>query len=157
MGRYDAADWDDEQEGTQDDRSESTPMRELRAADRAKAKRIKELETELSGLKSASRERSVKDVLSARGLNPKIAAFIPQDIDPTEEAISGWVDEFGDVFGIQPKESAPSAVPEDDVAALRQMDRAMESSQIPSGAAASREKILQVGSREELDALIGRA
>ncbi len=74
---------------------------QLRKVNRTLEKRAKELEQELAGLKTQTRQRTVKDVLQAKGLNPKIAAFIPQDIDSSEEAITTWVNEYGDVFGIQ--------------------------------------------------------
>lgn len=152
MGRYDTTEWD-EDDTEQDVASDSNPMRELRAADRAKAKRIRELEAEMAELRGQSRTRAVKDVLAARGLNPKIAGLIPQDIDPTEEGISKWVDEFGDVFGVQQQESAPSAVAEDDIASLRQMD-AVVTQRVPGGADAMSSRIANAQSREELDRII---
>jgi len=74
-------------------------VKQLRKVNRTLEKRAKELEQELKGLQSQTRQRTVKDVLQAKGINPKIAAFIPQDIDTSEEAINGWLNEYGDVFG----------------------------------------------------------
>jgi len=95
---------DDEDEDTTTD-----VVGQLRKVNRTLEKRAKELEQELAGLKTQTRQRTVKDVLQAKGLNPKIAAFIPQDIDTSEEAINNWVNEYGDVFGIQaPTEEKPA-------------------------------------------------
>ncbi len=75
-------------------------VKQLRKVNRTLEKRAKELEQELKGLQSQTRQRTVKDVLQAKGINPKIAAFIPQDIDTSEDAINGWLSEYGDVFGV---------------------------------------------------------
>ena len=82
---------------------------QLRKVNRTLEKRAKELEQELAGLKTQTRQRTVKDVLQAKGLNPKIAALIPQDIEPSDEALMKWVEDYGDVFGIQtPTEEKPA-------------------------------------------------
>jgi len=43
---------------------------QLRKVNRTLEKRAKELEQELAGLKTQTRQRTVKDVLQAKGLNP---------------------------------------------------------------------------------------
>ena len=77
-------------------------VKQLRKVNRTLEKRLKELEQEANNLKTQTRQRTVKDVLTAKGINPKVATFIPQDIDVTEEAGSAWLAEYGDVFGVQP-------------------------------------------------------
>lgn len=74
-------------------------VKELRKANKAKDKQLRDLQDQLASIQKQARERSVKDVLTSRGLNPKIAAFIPADLDPSEDAISKWVDDYADVFG----------------------------------------------------------
>jgi len=61
----------------EDDDTTTDVVGQLRKVNRSLEKRAKELEQELSGLKSQTRQRTVKDVLQAKGLNPKIAALIP--------------------------------------------------------------------------------
>ena len=95
--QYDENYWDENEDDL--DTRDTKQFRELRKADRAKAARIKELEDRLTSMSKQVRDRAVKDVLSSRGLNPKIAAFIPSDIETSEDAIAKWVDEYGDVFG----------------------------------------------------------
>lgn len=104
----------DEDDDTVDTR-DSKQFRELRKADRAKAARIKELEERLTAMTSQVRTRTVKDVLESRGLNPKIAAFIPADLETTEDAIGKWVDEYGDVFGAPAPQAAPAAEAQQDI------------------------------------------
>lgn len=154
MGMYDTTEWDDEHdEQDEGGNPNSSAMRQLRAADKAKAKRIKELEEQLSSLSKSSRERSIKDVLDGRGLNPKIATFIPPDIEPTEDAVSKWLDEYGELFGAAPQQQA-SAVPPDQIAALRQMDAIMAQTSSPAGADEVRSRIANAESPEELDRII---
>ena len=98
-------------------------LQNLRKADRAKSKRIKELETELDGLRSFQRQSVVSSVLNERGVNPKIATFIPSDIANDSESIGQWLDEHGEVFGVQPQKQR-SMVDQENLNALRQIDAA---------------------------------
>ena len=50
----------------------------------------------------------MKDVLTAKGINPKVAAFVPQDLDASEEAVTNWLNEYGDVFGVKSDEESES-------------------------------------------------
>lgn len=95
MSDYD--DWDAE---TEDAHGDSGDIPELRKAYRKLQKQNKELVDQLSGMQKQVRERSVKDVLAAKGLPPKIAAFIPESANTSEE-VEAWITEYGDVFGVQ--------------------------------------------------------
>ena len=70
---------------------------QVRRAHKAAVKRLKELESELQGYRTESRKRTVADVLTTRGYNPKIAELIPGDITNEAEVVS-WLDEKADVF-----------------------------------------------------------
>jgi predicted RNase H-like nuclease (RuvC/YqgF family) len=135
----------------EDDDTTTDVVSQLRKVNRSLEKRAKELEQELNGLKTQTRQRTVKDVLQAKGLNPKIAAFIPQDIDTSEEAINNWVNEYGDVFGIQtqsdekPAEKSPEA-------RINNMVATGTSPDIDEDAFA---KIASAKSKEDLDILLG--
>jgi len=76
-------------------------VKQLRRVNKTLEKRLKELEVESTTLKNQTRQRTVKDVLTSKGINPKVAAFIPQDLDISEEAVSNWLNEYGDVFGVK--------------------------------------------------------
>jgi len=91
----------DEDDFLDEDNEPQDVVKQLRKVNRTLEKRLKELETEANTLKNQTRQRTVKDVLTAKGINPKVAAFIPQDIEITEEAVTAWLDEHGDVFGVQ--------------------------------------------------------
>ena len=77
-------------------------LSQVRKAHKAATKRLKELEQELQGFRSESRKRSVQDVLTSRGFNPKLADLIPQEIS-NEEEIGAWLDDRADLF--QPKQA----------------------------------------------------
>ena len=79
MSNYDYEDDDDFD--TND--SSNDLVKQLRKASKQKDKELNELKAQFESLNKAQRERAIKDALAARGVNGKIAAFIPQDIDPT--------------------------------------------------------------------------
>lgn len=70
---------------------------QVRRAHKAAVKRLKELESELQTYRVESRKRTVADVLTSRGYNPKIAELIPGDVTSEAEVVS-WLDEKADVF-----------------------------------------------------------
>jgi hypothetical protein len=74
-------------------------VKKLRAKIDEMSKFAKELEKENSSLKAGERKRNVATVLESKGYNPKISAFIPSDLDPTEDNLIEWLTEYGDVFG----------------------------------------------------------
>jgi hypothetical protein len=93
-------------------------IKQLRKAQRAAEKRAKELESELFGLRSERRESVIKNVLEEKGLSPKIARFIPSDLEPTADALTLWIEENGDVFGLPSQQQTSTP----DLATLRQID-----------------------------------
>jgi len=58
----------------------------------------KALASEASVLKGSVRSRSVKDVLTSKGLNEAIAKFIPETVT-SEDEVTAWVEENGALFG----------------------------------------------------------
>ena len=137
-----------------EDDVQDTGITQLRKVNRALEKRAKELEQELASLKTQTRQRTVKEVLQAKGLNPKIAAFIPQDIDASEEAINQWVSEYGDVFGA-PVPAQEEAKPAADVSAHARINNVVASGQPPTVDEDAMAKVLGAKTREDLDALLG--
>ena len=81
-----------------------------------KAKKV--FEEELGQYKSQLRERSVAEVLQSKGVNPKVAKFLPSDVDG-DEAIGAWLEENADLFGV-----APPSVPAVSEEARSEMSRA---------------------------------
>ena len=137
-----------------EDDVQDTGITQLRKVNRALEKRAKELEQELASLKTQTRQRTVKEVLQAKGLNPKIAAFVPQDIEASEEAINQWVSEYGDVFGA-PVQAQEEAKPAADVSAHARINNVVATGQPPSVDEDAMAKVLGAKTREDLDALLG--
>ena len=144
---------DDDDDYTQD--SSNDLVKQLRKAQKQKDKENQELRAQLESLSKGQRERAIKDVLASRGVNSKIASFIPQDIDPTEESLSKWLDDYADVFGFE--SSQTQATPNVDpaqAAAYKRMTNTADSGASPEHNADIMQKLLNANSREELDEVI---
>jgi hypothetical protein len=130
-------------------------VKQLRKTAKQKDKELAELKAQYESLAKANRERAIKDALASRGVNSKIAAFIPQDIDPTEESVSKWLENYSDVFGVQTQanQATPNVDPKQ-AAAYQRMTNAVEQGATPEFQAEIHRKLLNAQSREELDEII---
>jgi hypothetical protein len=130
-------------------------VKQLRKATKAKDKELAELKAQYESLAKANRERAIKDALASRGVNSKIATFIPQDIDPTEESVSKWLEDYADVFGYetQANQATPNVDPKQ-AAAYQRMTNAVEQGVTPEFQAQIHQKLMNANSREELDEII---
>lgn len=143
--------WDDD-DADEMDPPDNTAIRELRKANSAKEKRIRELEEQIQTLSASTRQRAIAEALQTRGLNPKVAALVPSTVDPTEEALGAWIDEYSEVFGL-PAGGGSASADEPTLAQMRQMDSAFDRS-LPGGAQSVASRIAAASTKEELDALI---
>ena len=150
--------WDEEDEDDQDTNDftgdGSDLLKKLRKAKRADEKRIKELTEQLEGLSKSQRERTVKDVLEKRGVNPKAIRLILKDIDDVnEESVNNWLEDNGDLFGLNVSPEAPA---ENDIdrAALRQQDVVTQGALSPNRADDYLMKLNNAESAEEIIAMI---
>jgi hypothetical protein len=130
-------------------------VKQLRKANKQKEKELAELKTQFESISKSNRERAIKDALASRGVNSKIAAFIPQDIDPTEESVSKWLEDYADVFGYetQSNQATPNVDPKQ-AAAYQRMTNAVEQGITPEFQADVHRKLMNANSREELDEII---
>ena len=151
MSNFDYEDEDDD--STQDLSQNNDLVKQLRKANKQKEKELAELKAQFDGLSKAQRERAIKDVLEARGVNKKVASFIPSDIDPTEESLSKWLTEYGDVFGIT-AEPTQDVVDPAQAAAYKKMNSAVDNGLTPDSSDDMLRKILNTNSKEELDEVI---
>lgn len=152
MSNYEYEDEDDDITTTD---SGNDLVKQLRKAAKQKDKELAELKAQFENLNKAQRERAVKDALESRGVNSKIAKFIPADIDPTEESLSKWLDENGDVFGFQATQTNNQpAVDPADIAAYKRMNQATEQGLTPDSSEDLLNKILATQTPEELDQLL---
>lgn len=132
---------------------QTSGLQNLRKADRAKSKRIKELETELESLRSFQRQSVVSSVLNERGVNPKIATFIPSDIADDPESIGRWLDENGEIFGVQSQVQQP-IVDQQNLSTLREIDSVIGSALSPDDVNDLFSRLNNAQSAEELMEMI---
>ena len=150
MSNYDYEDDDDFTEDTSNDL-----VKQLRKASKQKDKELQELRSQFETLSKGQRERAIKDALAARGVNSKIASFIPQDIDPTEESVSKWLEDYADVFGIETSQTqATPNVNPNDAAAYKRMTNSADSGVSPEHNGDIMQKLMNANSKEELDEVI---
>ena len=76
-------------------------VKKLRKQIDALQKQVKERDEILAEYTTLSHEASIGEILEGFGLNPRIAAFIPEDIEADEDAVAEWLNEYGDAFGIE--------------------------------------------------------
>ena len=151
MSNYD---YEDEDDITQDE-SPNDLVKQLRKASKQKDKELAELRSQFESLNKSQRERAIKDALASRGVNSKIASFIPQDIDPTEESVSKWLEDYADVFGIEASQTqATPNVNPNDAAAYKRMTNSADSGVSPEHNGDIMQKLMNANSREELDEVI---
>jgi hypothetical protein len=151
MSNYD---YEDDDDFTMDDSSNDL-VKQLRKAAKQKDKELQELKSQFESLNKSQRERAIKDALASRGVNSKIASFIPQDIDPTEESVSKWLEDYADVFGIETgqTQATPNVNP-NDAAAYKRMTNSADSGVSPEHNGDIMQRLMNANSKEELDEVI---
>jgi hypothetical protein len=150
MSNYD---YEDDDDFTTD--ASSDLVKQLRKAAKQKDKELQELRSQFESLSKAQRERAIKDTLASRGVNQKIAAFIPQDIDPTEESVSKWLSEYADVFGVDaPAETQKANVDPAQAQAYQRLTQAADSGFTPDRGAEIMSRLMNANSADELDEII---
>ena len=143
---------DDDEDFTQESGNNDL-VKQLRKAAKQKDKELAELRAQFEGVSKAQRERNIKDVLESRGVNSKIAKFIPSDLDPTEESLSKWLDDNGDVFGFA-TESNQTVVDPAQAAAYKRMNSVTEQGLTPDASDDIMRRLMSANSKEELDEVI---
>jgi len=103
--------WDEEEEETGQQQDGSTLRKQLEAM----AKKAKAAEDKAAKLEREVAASKLSDVLSAKGLSPKLSKFILQsDVDPSDEkAVAAWLEDNEDLFG--KPEPKTEAKPKDEV------------------------------------------
>ena len=151
MSNYD---YEDDDDFTMEDSSNDL-VKQLRKASKQKDKELNELKAQFESLNKSQRERAIKDALASRGVNSKIASFIPQDIDPTEESVSKWLEDYADVFGIETgqTQATPNINP-NDAAAYKRMTNSADSGTSPEHNGDIMQRLMNANSKEELDEVI---
>ena len=149
MSNYDYEDDDD------DFTMESNDLvKQLRKQLKQRDKELNEFKSQFENLSKAQRERAIKDALESRGVNGKVAKFIPQDLDPTEESLSKWLEDNADVFGFQVEDKQQPVVDPAQAAAYKKMNNAVEQGLTPDSSDDLMKRILNTTTPEELSELL---
>lgn len=83
--------------------NEGEGIKNLRKEFNALKEQLKVRDEEIAGLRAYKRERSVSDVLKAKGVEEKKAAkaaALYTGDDDSEDAVGKWLESYADVFGI---------------------------------------------------------
>ena len=151
MSNYD---YEEDDDFDMNDSSSNDLVKQLRKSAKQKDKELAELRSQFDGLSKAQRERTIKDALERRGVNQKIASFIPQDIDPTEESVSKWLEDYSDVFGIDLGQNQSTNVDPADIAAYKRMTGTADAGMTPERGADVMTRLMNANTKEELDDII---
>jgi hypothetical protein len=92
----DFVDWDD---SDQDDNPNPTTPKALRDAYERQKKENTELAKQMKELSTKFRTAEVKQRFAAKGLPEKAVDLFPKDVDPTDESINQWAEQYGSLFG----------------------------------------------------------
>jgi DNA-binding transcriptional regulator YbjK len=148
--------WDEEDDDLDNDTETqmdgSDLLKKLRKAKRADEKRIKELTEQLETFTKTQRESTVKAILEQKGVNQKAARLVLKDLDGdfSEEAVSNWLTENGELFGLEVSDKRD----EQNLAALRQQDVMTTKGFTPDRAQDLEQRMDNAGSMEELLSLM---
>lgn len=134
-------------------------VKKLRAKIDEQAKLLKELEAQNTEFMTQTRKRSLAEMLEKRGYAGKIAAFIPSDLELSDESLDSWLTEYGDAF--TPVQAAPPSGDEErrtvvvnnaaEAESLRRM-QAAEGSAAP--AVSSNDVLQRINSASNMDELV---
>jgi hypothetical protein len=148
--------WDEEDDDLDTDNEAqmdgSDLLKKLRKAKRADEKRIKELTEQIETFTKTQRESTVKAILEQKGVNQKAARLVLKDLDGdfSEEAVSNWLDDNADLFGIEVSQKRD----EQNLATLRQQDVMTQKAVTPDRAQDLEQRMDNAGSMEELLSLM---
>ena len=147
--QYDDDDYDYEEE-TSDSNGPANLRKALKKAERERTA----LQEQLTAVKNNLRERSVKDVLETKGVNSKIAKFIPSDVEAPEQ-IAAWLDENADVFGFRTEEQSQPAELSQEAITDQRINSSTSTGVTPSRDEDMATRIANAQSKEELMAMMG--
>jgi len=138
----------------EDEVQDSSGPANLRKALKKAEKDRAALQEQLAAVKNNLRERSVRDVLETKGVNSKIAKFIPSDVEAPEQ-IAAWLDENADVFGFRTNEqSEPTELSQDAITEQR-INTSASTGITPGRDEDLANRIASAQSKEELMQLMG--
>lgn len=104
-----------------DDYSGTDLVKKLRKQIDQLQKQVKERDSMLEEFQTYNHEAEVGSILENFGLNPMIAKFIPSEVSADPDAVSEWLDEYGEAFGITAVETEEAYEADPDALIIEQM------------------------------------
>jgi uncharacterized protein YgfB (UPF0149 family) len=126
-------------------------VKKLRKQIDSLSKQLKERDDILEEITAYNHETSVGEILESFGLNPRIAQFIPEDVEADEDAVAEWLNEYGEAFGIEAVEEGEQSP---DAQAFEQMSDFDDGDIDPYVGQDLASRIANAGSPEELSQLL---
>jgi hypothetical protein len=136
-----------------DNASGSDLVKQLRKQVKELSKALQERDEEIEQFTYQSREADLQVALEEMGVNPRIASFIPDDVEDMDD-LEQWLGEYGDVFGVSLTDEPESALDADSVQAVEAMAAVDDGGIDPSVGMDLEARIQAATSREELQALL---
>lgn len=94
--------WEPDDDDNDSDDSSQEPQsrsgKDIRAQLEKTLRENAKLKAENQKLVTEVRQNAIATVLAAKGVKSKVAKLMPPNVEPTEEAVTKWLEEFGDVF-----------------------------------------------------------
>lgn len=140
---------------------DSNLIKDLRRQIKALSKDKSDLSTELTTIKGTVRERSLEDVLTAKGVNSKVAKFIPVEVTG-DEAITKWLSDNAEAFNFTVKtdETSQITTPTTNVADIAESKRLQalgQGAKAPSNMGDITSRLASAKTDDELNALFDEA
>lgn len=145
--------YEDEFEFDTEERSGSDLVKDLRKQLNEMSRALKERDEQLAEYAYVTREQELAEALVEYGVNPKIAAFIPDDVEDEDDLV-GWLNEYGDVFGVGVAEDDGVSVDEDTILAAELMSTIEDDGIDPTLGRDLAALISDASSSEELAAIL---
>ena len=141
----------------EDDFNEGTDLvKKLRKQIDVLSRELKERDQAIAEFQTYSHEASVGEILEQFGLNPKIAQFIPSDVEADEDAVAEWLNEYGDAFGITAVDESESYQADPDAQSFEQISDFEDGSVDPNLGRDIQSMIANATSPEELTNFLKR-
>lgn len=128
-------------------------VKQLRKQVNELSKALKEKDAAIEEYYAQSREQEIASALTEMGVNPKIAAFVPDDVEDWSD-LENWLGEYGDVFGVSVTNDSGVNMDSESVQAAELMSAVEEGGIDPQVGLDLAQRIDQAKSPEELMRLL---
>jgi broad specificity phosphatase PhoE len=149
MAQYD----EDEFDFDTDSGDGSDLVKQLRKQVKELSSALKERDEQLEYFETVSREQDIAEILTEYGVNPRIANFVPDDIEDEDQLVD-WLGANAEVFGIEVVEDEGISVDPESVQAAELMSAVEEGGIDPQIGFSLENKIQNASTPEELQAIL---